>query len=87
MANFKAGKNGSLSQGGHTSSTVRGSYTRSEGSGVGFGLSTYSVFDSEGQGMEIDYDRDPSNGNAKESISVNPKRSSTTEKGNSFEIC
>lgn len=72
---------------GAVTSTVQDSYTRSEGSGVAFGLSSYMVFDSEAQGMEIDFTLNPANGNTKQSIIENPKRGgSATGKGNNFEF-
>ncbi len=82
-----AGSNGSYTPPKHVSSTVQGSFTRSESSGLSTGLNSLSSFSGESHGPEINYARDPKTGNASERISENPSKGSASEKGNKFSIC
>ena len=83
-----AGDLGNYSPPAHKSTTIRGSYMRSEGVGVQYGLSAYARFDSENASdIGINYGRDPMTGNANERINTNPKVTSGKEKGHSFQIC
>lgn len=77
LGNYKAPK--------HTTSTVRGSFMRTESAGVGSGLSARMGID-EGN-IGIDYSRNPMNGNASERISENPRETRASEKGHKFTIC
>jgi len=80
--------NGGYTPPGHTNSMVRGKYSRTEGSGVGFGLSSLSGFDSENHGPTYCYERDPITGNATERIKpyISHSSESVTEKGNRMTI-
>ncbi len=75
--------NGSYDPPSHTNSMVRGEYSRKEGAGVGFGLSSLEGFDSENHGPTYCYERDPLTGNATERIKPYISYSSerVTEKG------
>lgn len=83
-----AGKTGgSYNAPARKSTTVRGSFMRTESAGVESGLSSRAGLDAESQGMGIGYGVDPVTGDAKEQITQNPKVTSATEKGNNFDIC
>lgn len=73
----------------HKATTIRGSFMRMEGSGVQYGLNSYSEFDSEALSFpRYDGARDPLTGNAAER--PDPYRDgaiSASGKGHSFTIC
>ncbi len=82
-----AGKTGgSYSPPARKSTTVRGSYMRTESAGIETGLSSRADLDAESQGMVIGYDVGIG-GDAKEQMVKNPKGGSATEKGNKFTFC
>lgn len=88
MSQFKAGENGSYMAPEHRNSTVRGSHMRKEGSGVGYGLSSYESMDSEYHGPSYCYDRDPLTGNATERTKPyeGTFKEKVSEKGKSFDL-
>lgn len=69
--------------------TIRGSYMRMESSGVEYGLSAHSEFDSESPTFPTYYNMaDPNNGNSRET--PNPYQDdaySVSEKGHDFSVC
>lgn len=82
-----AGKTGgSYNAPARKSTTVRGSYMRTESAGVESGLSSRADCDAESQGMGIGYGVNPVTGDAKEQITQNPKTNSVAEKGHKFTI-
>ena len=84
MSGFSSGVNGSYTPPGHTNSMVRGKYSRTEGAGVGHGLSSLEGFDSENHGPVYCYEKNPITGNAKEVAKPYESHGSesVTEKGN-----
>lgn len=78
---------GSSPKGGNPkSSTVRGSFSRTEAAGVGSGLSVRKDNDTSGYGPQPNNEVNSITGNANERVKPYPSHN-ITEKGNKFDIC